>query len=75
MLDIPLYIVVGLAALWFTFRVVWFVRKRVLLRRERRPQGVRCPTCRSRRLDDYSDPESGMCLSCGHVWGVDVSGT
>ena len=65
-----LYIALGFAVIWFTFRIVWFVRKRILLRRERRPEGLRCPQCGSERLDDYSDTDSGMCLACKHVWGV-----
>jgi hypothetical protein len=67
-----LYIAIGVAALWFTFRIVWFVRKRVLLWRQRRPRGVVCPACGSKKLDEYSDHDSGMCLACGHVWGVDL---
>jgi hypothetical protein len=71
-MDILLYIVTAIAALWFLFRVVWFVRKRVRLWGERRTRNMRCPACKSKRLDDYSDPDSGMCLDCGHVWGVSV---
>jgi hypothetical protein len=69
-----LYIAMGMAAIWFTFRFVWFVRKRVLRRRERRPGRARCPSCGSKRLDDYSDDDSGMCLTCNHVWGVGAPG-
>ncbi len=69
-MDIFLYVVMGVAVLWFSFRVVWFIRKRVRLWRVNRAQNMRCPACRSKRLDDYSDPDSGMCLACGHVWGV-----
>lgn len=74
-MDNLLYIAFGVGALWFTFRIVRFVRKRVVLLRERRPRGVQCPACGSGRLDDYSDTDSGMCLACDHVWGVDVPGS
>lgn len=70
-MNILLYIALVAAAIWFTFRIVWFIRKRVLLRRERRPAGFRCPACGSKDLDDYSDAESGMCFACDHIWGVD----
>jgi len=73
-MNLLLNIATGVAAIWIIFRVVWFVRERVLRRRERRPRGVRCPACGSRRLDDYSDGDSGMCLACKHVWGVDARG-
>jgi len=70
-MDILLYVVLGIGVLWFTFRFVWFIRKRVILWRAGRVRNMRCPACKSKRLDDFSDPDSGMCLSCGHVWGVD----
>jgi len=65
-----MYIAAGMCVVWIGFRVLWFIRKRVVRRRDRRPRGVRCPSCGSKRLDDYSDSDSGMCLACGHVWGV-----
>jgi hypothetical protein len=71
-MSIIVYIGGAVAALWILFRVVWFLRRRLQRRQERRSPGVVCPVCGSRRLDDYSDRESGMCLACKHVWGVEV---
>ncbi len=68
------YVVGGLVAAWIALRLFWFVRKRLRNRRDRRPSGVPCPECGSTRLDDYSDANSGMCLQCNHVWGVEAPG-
>ncbi|MFH2004953.1 MAG: hypothetical protein ABI333_00070 [bacterium] len=66
------YVGAAVVALWIAFRVAWWLRKRWILRRERRAPGVVCPACGSRKLDDFSDRESGFCLKCKHVWGVKV---
>ena len=66
------YIGAALAVHSILFRITWFLSKRWLLRRERHAPGVVCPACGSRKLDDYSDEESGFCLKCKHVWGVKV---
>ncbi len=66
------YVGAAIAVIWIVFRIVWWLRKRWILRRERHAPGVVCPACGSRKLDDYSDRESGFCLKCKHVWGVKV---
>jgi rubredoxin len=56
---------------WITLRIAMFVFSR--LRKpaaQKEPKKFRCPRCNSEKLDDYSDRESGYCLSCGHIWGV-----
>ena len=65
-----LWIATVVIGAWVSFRLFMFVRKRVRLNREKHPPGVRCPACNSTKLDDYSDRESGYCLSCRNVWGV-----
>lgn len=74
-MRIALYICTVVVVAWFTFRIVWYVAKRI--RRRIRPAASsaprsKCPKCGSKNLDEYSDRESGHCLDCKHVWGVDV---
>jgi hypothetical protein len=69
-MQILAYIAAIIIALWFSFRVFWFLFQRAK-RRLRQKRGFRCPKCGSENLDEYSDRESGYCLDCKHIWGVD----
>lgn len=71
-MNIVLRVALAIVVLWIVFRLSFYIRKRVLRRRERRTPGVRCPECDSKHVDDFSDADSGMCLECRHVWGVKV---
>jgi hypothetical protein len=69
--SIVVDVVIVMAALWFGYRITTFILKQVRQRRAAKPPpDLRCPRCGSKRLDDYSDEESGHCLECKHVWGV-----
>ena len=66
-----LKIVLVLAALWFTYRIVTIVlRMRARRQESRAAPDVRCPNCGSDHLDSYSDADSGYCLDCKKVWGM-----
>lgn len=65
------FLIAGLVLVigWLAFRVGHFLWSR--LRRPRPEAPPSCPKCGSRRLDEMSDAESGFCLACKHVWGVE----
>lgn len=57
---------------WISFRIIWFILGWIRRKRAKSPpKSFLCPRCGSSRLDEMSDSDSGYCLQCGNVWGVE----
>jgi hypothetical protein len=57
---------------WAAFRITTWLWRRHRRRHPPPAPPVVCPKCGSAKVDDHSDAESGYCLDCEHVWGVEV---